>query len=126
MIREFNASIIDNNKDEQDILIIGFAENEAFENYVLIQFSEDLDEQDSYHNWTKYYLEVSGLGGAYACLSKVFLNKEKIIFTLNNKGVKKFHLETIEIGIVLSTKKWEHLKNTLSDIFKDYNLFFHL
>ncbi|MFC0181498.1 Immunity protein 10 [Pseudarcicella hirudinis] len=118
---KFNASKVSLTKDENDVWIIGFIENESYANYVIIQYSNDVDEQELSLNWSKYYLELSNFGGSYNCISKINLTKNNLEIILNDSGSKKFNTNQILVYYSLNDLEYKNLLEELKTIFEDEN-----
>lgn len=116
---EFNASIVSLAKDENNVLVVGFSENESYDNYLTIQYSDDFDEQDSSLNWSKYYLELSNKGGCYSCIKSINLTKSKIEIALNELGAKKFNTNQITVSYFLNDKEYKSLLEGIKIVFDD-------
>ncbi|GGD44296.1 hypothetical protein GCM10011514_05290 [Emticicia aquatilis] len=116
---KFSASAVNISKDENDILMIGFLEDENYDNYVVIQFSNDFEEQDKSFNWSKYYLELSKLGGCYSCIDTIILTKKHFEISLNDYGKKVLNYDKISISYDISLEEFTKLQKYINIIFKD-------
>lgn len=115
---KFNASIVNIDKDENNILMIGFLENENYDNYVVIQFSNDFEEQDKSFNWSKYYLELNKVGGCYSCINRINLTKKHIEISLNDYGKRILNYDEININYNISLEEFNKLQKYINIIFK--------
>ena len=107
-------------QDENGVISIGFFQNDNYDNYLIIQFVDDLDEQDEKLGFTKYYVELKERGGAYNCLEKVIVEQNSLLFILNNKGVETFKEENIKIDLSnLAFQQWVTIKNMLPKVFSE-------
>jgi hypothetical protein len=118
-IMKFNASIVNIAKDENDVLVIGFMENESYNNYLTIQYSNDFDEQDLSLNWSKYYIDLSNKGGCYNCITEINIAKNSIEIMLNEHGNKKLKTNQIVISYFLGVKEYANLLETIRTVFED-------
>ncbi len=116
---KFNASVVNISKDENNILMIGFLENENYDNYVVIQFLNDFEEQDKSFNWSKYYLDLSKLGGCYNCINRISLTKKQMEISLNDYGKKILNYDKIGISYDISLEEFTKLQKYINIIFKD-------
>ncbi len=116
---KFNASVVNIDMDENDVLMIGFLENENYDNYVVIQFSNDFEEQDKSFNWSRYYLELSKLGGCYSCIDTIVLTKKHFEISLNDYGKKILNCDNISISYDISLEDFTKLQKYINIIFKD-------
>ncbi len=109
-------------EDENGVLIIGFLQNENYDNYVNVQYVDELDEQDIKLGCTKYYIELNEKG-AYNCLEKVNMEQYSITFILNNKGKEVFKEEYIKIyNHNLISQKWDALKILIPKVFSEISV----
>jgi hypothetical protein len=109
--------------DETDVLLVGF-QNESTDEYVLLQFSDELDEQDILLGWSKYYLDINNLGGDYSCIKRVEINQKNIKIYLNDRGVKKFGFDYISIIFELLEAEYDELKHNMNLIFEEENILY--
>ncbi len=116
-VLKLRSSILNIEKDENDILIIGFSEDDTFKQNLIIQYSEELTDDDIENGWTRYYLEYNNMG-SYSCLDKVTISSRKINFTLNKTGKELFKEDEIEITLQLEKDLLYNLKSTLEKIFE--------
>lgn len=113
----FTASFLSIEKDENGILIIGIANNEDYDKFITIQYSDELDDQDKSFKWTNYYLELSNGKGSYNCLEKIQVSSKRIDFILNEYGQQKLGVELASIENRLSAHNYINLISTLKQIF---------
>lgn len=113
----FKVSTVNISTDENDIICISFLENTDSGKYLIIQYTDELDEQDIELGWTNYYIEISNLGGSYSCIKSVNWTKDLIEFQFNEIGFKKFHEEQIKIPFDVTSIEWTELNKALSKIF---------
>jgi hypothetical protein len=127
----FKANILNSYRNEDGIFIIGFAEDDSFEEYLTIQFQEELTEQDVELKWTHYYLELGRTGsGGYDTISEIELNDDNIVFILNSKGINIFNYNKILINFTFDANKLKSIKDTLINYFSNepevkLNIFFN-
>lgn len=110
-------------EDENDVLYISFLQNESYDNYVIIQYVEELDKQDIELDFTKYYLEIDERGGGYNCLEKVISERYFVTFIFNGKGKEIFKDESLKIYYHnLNSSRWDELKSVMSKVFSEISL----
>ncbi len=103
---------------EDNVLVVAFAEDESNEDYLMVQFSEELDEQDLRLATTRYFLDSSFAGGASGCISKVELTDGAIIFTLNSKGIRQFGVSMISVQMNFSREEVVLALKLIGEIFE--------
>lgn len=121
-ILHFNASIINTN-EENEVLTLGFSEDDSFEKYVLIQHQRfPLTLEEKVNGWTTYYVSISPLNeGGYNLISSVKCTETNMLISLNEKGKKILLLESISINY--NKKDFQKIvKPSIIEIFADTNL----
>lgn len=113
---ELNATIVNCTEDENNIIIVGFSNNQDF---VILQYSTEFDEQDLANDWSKYYLEISSFGGSYSCIDMIELYSDSLNIKLNKNGIKKFTTNIINIKFFLLQLQWNKLEIFLVKIFEN-------
>lgn len=113
---ELNATIVNCTEDENNIIIVGFSNNQDF---VILQYSTEFDEQDLANGWSKYYLEISSFGGSYSCIDMIELHSDSLNIKLNKNGIKKFTTNIINIKFFLLQARWNELEIFLVKIFEN-------
>lgn len=117
------ANLLEIIVNEDDILIVGFSEDDTYENNVIIQYVEELTDYDIEMGWSKYYLEYSLLDvGAYSCIKSIIIEQSCILLDLNDHGISIFGLESIKIVNKFDNKQLIELVETFKSIFFEENI----
>ncbi len=113
---DFIVTTVNCTKDENDILIVGFQNDQ---DYLIIQYSEEFDDQELVNSWSKYYLEINSLGGSYSCIDTIELSLENLVIKFNKNGINKFYIDLVNIEFLLTYVQWKELEIFLTKIFVD-------
>ncbi len=116
---ELVASVYGQAISEGNVLTVGFANDESYSEFLMVQYSEEFDEQDEAFGWTKYYLDTSFCEGDYSCLEKVSLSGVEIVFHLNASGKQHFDVDRLIVKLLLTESEKEEAISSLVSIFKD-------
>lgn len=108
---DFNATEISADYDEYGILVI-FLGSEN--NYLMIQFEEDPDEQDIELGMGPYHIERDDQGyGGYGGVKKWTLEAKNLHLEMDNKGKKNLDVEHIRITFDIDKDAFENLREKL-------------
>jgi Immunity protein 10 len=113
----FRAEAVENEVLDNEILVVGFYTEE---NYLMIQFTEEFDEQNIKLGMNTYHIERDDQSyGNYGGVEKVFLKRDQIHFTLTAKGKKNMQCEEVLIDFKIGEVEWVDLKASFLKIFGD-------
>jgi hypothetical protein len=116
-IERFIAKIIEINNEEDDLTVIGFAQNKSFDKFINIQYTPNQDEQDLKFGWSKYFLEISNHSfDGYNSISKLNLTRNKLQIELAAIALEKTKIKMVEIEFQIEESKFEKLKNLIEMI----------
>ncbi len=120
-MKEIIANIFGVDQSNVSYVTIGFAHDSSYQDYINLQFSYKISEQDIRLGMTKYYLELGpdGVGG-YGCIDSIILYRTKLLLQLNVIGSRIFKIEQIEIkfGVDVITS-FDVIKENLFKMFGD-------
>jgi len=90
---------------EDEVLVIGFLENDDYQNQLTIQYQvTDLTSEDEELGHTKYYISVdSNNSGGYGLVAGIDIFPERLIIELNSEGEKVLGFESIEVRYLSDT-----------------------
>jgi len=117
---EIHANAVRIDYTEESVLLIGFAENpeEPEDNFVIIQYHPDLEEEERKMGWTKYYLEISSFSeGAYNCVESVSLLHESLTIELSSFGKSEFNIDNIIIYFKIDDRRFTSLTEAIITAF---------
>ncbi|MEY3445209.1 MAG: Immunity protein 10 [Bacteroidota bacterium] len=117
--KELVASVYGQAISAGNVLTVGFANDESYSEFLMVQYSDEFDEQDEAFGWTKYYLDTSFCEGDYSCLEKVSLSDFDVVFHLNARGKQHFDVDRLIVRMVLTESEKESAITSLVSIFKD-------
>lgn len=81
---------------EEDISIIYFVNDVNIEDSWMLQFQDELTEEDIKLRWTKYYLGYAdGARGNYSCIKSININNKNIEFIFNETGIDTFNINIL-------------------------------
>ncbi len=119
----FQANTVSAEYDENDVLIIGFADLQADgepNHYFMIQHSEEYDEQDVELGMNAYYIERDGQGySTYGGIQKIVLGSRQIRVELDEVGQKQLEVPGIIIHFNLTEEGYSHLQQQLRKVFDE-------
>ena len=108
---------------EDGILIIGFLE-ELEQKYFMIQDAlGEYGEQDIELDMDTYYIEINDqLFSTYGGINKIKMSAQRLVFTLNNRGLESLKEDEITIDFTLSREKYLELKKELNQLSNRHSL----
>lgn len=118
---KFKADQIFADYDENDVLIIGFSSGDK--KYFMIQHTDEYDDQDKELGMDTYYIEKNDQGfGMYGGIEKIALNRNEIVFELDEEAKEHLCEEFIEICFDCDEDTFSNLKLRLQQIFRRIDL----
>jgi hypothetical protein len=126
----FQANAISAQNDENEVLIIVFAdlqENGGPNHYFMIQHTNEYEEQDIKLDTDTYYIERDDQGfSTYGGIEKISLRPTQISIDLDKLGQKHLAVSKITIGLALTAETYTHLIQQLKKIFDQKKLHIEL
>ncbi len=112
----FIAKEISTEIDEDNNITVAFSSSN--DEYFMIQFSGEFDEQDVKLGTDTYHIEKNNQSmGTFGGIENIQLYSDRITFNLNQKGQLKLEEKNIQITINCSDQQFENLSLQLSNIF---------
>jgi len=114
---EFKAYVV-TYEDDGEIVTIGFAENAKNpNNYLIIEYSYEYDDQERSLGLDKLYLELNDQSrSTYGGLQHVSLNPKKLVFSFDPDALGKLKIEgqlSIELMDSLSQDQLDKIREVL-------------
>lgn len=118
MDKQFTATYFDASREE-DILTVGFADShDEPSEFVILQRSDENDDQDEDLGQDTYYVEVGNPGVAgYGGIEKVEIFVDKVVFSFVKACGWVKPLSTVQINISSSVVDGDEIFSALNDIF---------
>lgn len=114
-----DASIFGKGIGPDQVLTVGFATDDSLEEYLNIQFQEELDDQERELGMSRYYLDSSHLGGMYKCINGVFVTADSLLISLNDAGRLQFGCDELKINLFIPIEQKLMVIDSIKEIFEN-------
>jgi hypothetical protein len=122
----FQANTVSVDYDENDVLIVGFADLQddgETNHYFMIQHTDEYDKQDAELGMDTYYIERDDQGySTYGGIRQIRLSPSQVTVELDEVGSKQLEVPQVVIGLNLQEEEYVHLKDHLKKIFDEQTL----